>query len=205
MVNIAPELNSKGSNMGLWAAIRTDPSSQALLFANIATICFAIFFSWSVFEVMLIYWVQSIIIGIFAILKMISAGVWQRNPLPIFLVPFFVLHYGGFHSAYLIAISALFLPEQTSISFGLMLGVALGAAVYFLNHLVSFILRFSEVKTTSPETFFISPYQRIIPMHISIIFGGFIFIFSGSNLIVLIFFMLLKTLADISMHIAEHK
>ena len=49
------------------------------------------------------------------------------------------------------------------------------------------------------------PYARIIPMHLTIIFGG-IFLFSGiASTFVLILFLGLKTVADLVMHFIEHK
>jgi len=45
------------------------------------------------------------------------------------------------------------------------------------------------------------PYARIIPMHIIILFGG---ILSGGKM-TLVLFMLLKTFADVIMHVVEKK
>ena len=45
-----------------------------------------------------------------------------------------------------------------------------------------------------------SPYIRIMPMHAFIVFGAF---FAGPH-VALVFFMILKTLADEAMHALEH-
>jgi hypothetical protein len=48
------------------------------------------------------------------------------------------------------------------------------------------------------------PYVRIIPMHLTIIFGG-MFILAGAPFIALIIFSVLKTIVDLYMHLREHK
>ena len=49
------------------------------------------------------------------------------------------------------------------------------------------------------------PYARIIPMHLTIILGGF-FLMSGIvNVFVLVLFLVLKTGADLKMHFSEHE
>jgi hypothetical protein len=45
------------------------------------------------------------------------------------------------------------------------------------------------------------PYVRIIPMHIMIVLGSR---FLGDNTLALVMFLLLKTAADVAMHIIEH-
>ena len=45
------------------------------------------------------------------------------------------------------------------------------------------------------------PYLRIIPMHLTIIFGG---MFAKESTIVLLIFLGLKTFADVLMHVIEH-
>jgi len=44
------------------------------------------------------------------------------------------------------------------------------------------------------------PYARIIPMHLTLVFGG---LFIASKFW-LVFFLLLKTLTDLIAHVAEH-
>ena len=49
------------------------------------------------------------------------------------------------------------------------------------------------------------PYARILPMHLTIMFGGSLMNsgWTGAQ-VALIFFLLLKTVADIMMHMMEH-
>jgi len=83
--------------------------------------------------------------------------------------------------------------------------------LFFANHLYSFL----AFRNTGPkgamylsEQFF-APYRRIIPMHLTILFGSIIVLVLqvfgiASTLPVLILFLLLKTFTDITSHIDKH-
>ena len=83
--------------------------------------------------------------------------------------------------------------------------------IFFLNHLFSFWYNKGGFKGKKPniEKVMLSSYIRIIPMHLTIIFSG-IFTISGSIngfelfSISLLFFLTLKTISDLIMHLAEH-
>jgi hypothetical protein len=54
------------------------------------------------------------------------------------------------------------------------------------------------------------PFRRIIPMHMTIIFGGIFllvleFMGIGSTLPVLVLFLILKTASDVAAHIEKHR
>jgi hypothetical protein len=49
------------------------------------------------------------------------------------------------------------------------------------------------------------PYARIIPMHLTILFGGILSSGTFEGKMTLALFMLLKTFADVIMHIVEKK
>jgi uncharacterized membrane protein YdbT with pleckstrin-like domain len=56
---------------------------------------------------------------------------------------------------------------------------------------------------------FTGPYYRIIPMHFTIMFGAIVIIVLGiagitSTLPVLVIFLLIKTAADLAMHLHKH-
>jgi hypothetical protein len=48
------------------------------------------------------------------------------------------------------------------------------------------------------------PFIRIFPMHLTIIFGATVMMLSDFGVIVLILFSLLKTVADLTIHLIEH-
>jgi len=68
-----------------------------LLAANLMTLYGVLFLGWSSFEIVFVYCLESILIGIFNIFKMILAGgIVKDVGLKVFLAPFFAFHYNAF-------------------------------------------------------------------------------------------------------------
>ena len=53
--------------------IADDPPLMSLIAANLLTIAFAIIGNWDLATVLFIYWAQSVIIGIFTVVSLLSA------------------------------------------------------------------------------------------------------------------------------------
>ena len=210
--------------------ITVTPPVISLLFANIVTIVLAIVQHWDLATVMFIYWAQSIIIGIFTVIALLSADnaslasdlgkpIRERGgsgtistrhvrAYTCLLAGFFTLHYGLFHWGYyaFIVESGIF----GSVNF-LDPNIWFSCGLFFANHLYSHITyRYEGPKGAGyiNEQFF-RPYQRIIPMHLTIIFGSIV-VFAlqvfgiDATMPVLVLFLLLKTRSDISAHLAKH-
>jgi hypothetical protein len=193
--------------------IKLDASLIVLLFSNALTIILAITQHWNLITIMWIYWAQSVIIGIFNFIRILSLKDFSIDKLyfvnlsgkPALIVKiivafFFAFHYGFFHLAYFVFLIVISL--QNSISHGVIVStgaVLIGVAIFLANHLFSYILnRKSDMeKGQNIGRVMFFPYARIIPMHLTIIFG-FVIPFG------LIFFLILKTIADVIMHIVEH-
>ena len=187
-----------------------DLSSLILIVSNIITIYIAVSQNWNLSTLMFVYWAQNAIIGLFTFAKILSLKKFSTKNFKINHAPasptiatkyftafFFLVHYGMFHLIYF-----LFLVTNFSISNALM-PVFFSILILFGNHLFSYIYNFKEDsnKLKSIGTIMFFPYARIIPMHLTIVFGYFL-IQSSTGLI---FFLCLKTLADLIMHITEHK
>jgi hypothetical protein len=202
----------------------------SLVFTNLITILLAIIGNWDLATVLFIYWAQSVIIGIFTVVALLGAdsvalraslqkpideqgGTDQVTPrfvwfYKVLLAGFFALHYGLFHWGYysFIVDSGLFGPVDFGDPF-----LWLTCGLFFANHLYSHITYPYEGPRDHRyfnEQFF-TPYRRIIPMHLTIIFGSIvIFILEvigiSSTLPVLVLFLLLKTYSDITSHLNKH-
>lgn len=187
------------------------PSVRSLILTNILVIVIAIVDKWSVSTLVMTYWFQSIIIGLFQAKKMMDLKTFSTKDVEIngrpvagpskgikrFIVGFFIFHYGFFHLIYLIFLKDFIgqNPEQMS--------VLIGAAVFFVNHWLSYRSNREQdaAKTQNIGAMMFYPYARIIPMHLFILFGG---LWIGGTFS-LIFFLILKTAADVIMHLYEHK
>jgi hypothetical protein len=189
-----------------------DRSVVVLLLSNLLTIGLAVYQQWDIFVVMWVYWGQSVIIGYFNFrrirdLKKFSTAGFMINDQPVKPTPktqrqtalFFALHYGIFHLVYL-----GFLSADTKVAGGFPLfNVLLCIGVFYLNHWFSYRYNREQEQDRVPNigSIMFYPYIRIIPMHLMIIAG--ITFFGGSSA-ALIIFLLMKTAADVAMHVIEH-
>ena len=203
----------------------------SLIFANLVTIVLAILGNWDLATVMFIYWAQSIIIGIFSVISLLGAdtealradlqkpidergGTEKITPRFVWfykciLAGFFTLHYGLFHWGYytFIVDSGFFGTVNFADP-----DIWLSCGLFFANHLYSHI----TYRHKGPKEYryvnehFFTPYRRIIPMHMTIIFGSIVILAlrsSGSPRPspVLVLFLLLKTYSDITAHLIKHE
>jgi hypothetical protein len=190
--------------------VLVDPSSWILVMANILSIVIAIYEHWEIRTVMWVYWGQSLAIGFFNFFHLITLkdfsisnlSIEDKASVPnekikIFTSIFFVFHYGFFHFIYM---------QFLLIDYGVRLidfkYVLIACGIFVGNHLFSYIYnRIWKKTTTTKENLARAvfwPYARIIPMHLTIIFGRFA---GGGSLIL---FLVLKTVADLVMHAVEH-
>jgi hypothetical protein len=205
----------------LWQQIDFKKTSTlSLIFSNLMVIFFAIVDGISANEVLWIYWSQSVIIGFFNFIRMITLknfsteGFRQGNKqvLPtkataISSGVFFLFHYGFFHLIY-----AVFLGGFSSISNSDnnnhdVKFIFVSAAIFLVSYLIEFLNSKKEDSNELPNIGLImfAPYARIIPMHLTIILGGFIgvagsFFSSNTNLAVIVLFISLKTIVDLITH-----
>ena len=188
--------------------IFTNPSLLLLIFSNLIAIYFAVSQGWQLSTVIFVYWFQSITIGFFSFIRILqlkefsTEGVQINGQTPkptsgtkIFTAFFFLIHYGGFHFGYLI-----FILIGNKIDFAEFKSILLIAFIFFLNHLFSYI--YNKPQDTQKQnigTIMSAPYARIVPMHLTIMLSSFF------GTAVLPFFLILKTIADVMMHLSEHE
>ena len=202
-------------------SVKKDKSAMILLLSNVLAIIFVLIQQWNLLIIMLGYWLQSIIIGFFNFLKIISLKDFSVKDLKvnnksvkatkntkIFIAFFFVFHYGLFHCGYLSFLIS-FMEEKGVDIMSEIYPLLLVGIIFFLNHLFSFWYNKGEQKKQNIGKIMFFPYTRIIPMHLAIIAYGFFTIFSeivGFELyfMPLILFLTLKTFSDLIMHFTEH-
>ena len=198
--------------MNLARQFRADRSAAFLILANLVTIVLAVVQEWDVRDVMWVYWGQSVIIGFFnwrriLDLKQFSTEGFSINDQPaeptretqLTTASFFLLHYGFFHFIYF---TFLFL-EMEPLPGLRVVGIAACIMVFLFNHGFSYGHNRQRDMNRRPNigTIMVFPYARIIPMHLTILFGSH---FAEGSTGELLLFLGLKTLADVIMHMVEH-
>jgi hypothetical protein len=187
-----------------------------LLIANIVLIALALYEKWDANILVWIYWAQSVIIGIFWFLRIVSHRQLYRpqtrgvdgRPRPLIamerlpIAVFFLIHYAGFHAAYLLMVAAGFFSRDKEPYFpGLELAMAGG--LFFVAELMSFIKDPKRIQSRMADLSVLMghPYGRILPMHFTIIIGAWLYERGFGSEWVLAVFLVAKTLADIGGHI----
>ncbi len=212
-------IEGKGTTSSRWRRAFLDPSTLALLVSNVVVIAIAFDQQWSLITLLWIYWAQSVIIGVFNVFKILDLTQFSTNGFYVndkSVAPteetkrqtafFFAIHYGIFHFVYFVFLVVFtfvgfFQVSAYSTTAASVLFILAGIALFFANHLYSFLHNREQERTRiwNIGSVMFSPYARIIPMQLTIILGVFLV-----DQIALILFLALKTVADVITHIVEH-
>jgi len=194
------------------------PSVIFLIAANLLPFYGVLYLEWKVFPILLLFWIENVIIGVFNILKMIFSE--PENLLKwiakLFMVPFFSFHYGMFTAIHGIFVLALFgnqepgapneiLDSVLPIIFEYKLFYAVFGLI--ISHGFSFIWNYigkGEYKSAKIQELMGKPYGRVVVLHVTIIFGGFLLMALKSPEAGLLILLILKIFIDIKAHLREH-
>ena len=208
----------------------------SLLVANALPVVGVLCFGWDAFAIVLLYWTENIVLGFYNVLKM--AFVKMQHPAEnlgkLFMIPFFVIHYGGFTAVHGVFVLAFFKQDTEGFNpfpsgetwpcflvFVQLLFSVIGQAIsmlpgnmlyaiagLFISHGVSFGYNYfykGERNRTNLQKLMGQPYGRIVVLHVAIIFGGFLTMALGSPVGVLLILVLLKTVIDVKLHLCERR
>ena len=198
-------------------ALLRDPSLLAILAGNLLALAVALQQQWPLVYLLWPYWAQSLAIGWYARRRMLALPRFSTAGLTIndeaveptaatqrTVANFFAVHFGGFHAVYF-AFLAVFSAEgkfgPTPAGSDILLFVALGAA-FAIAHRTSHRRNLAADMRSERNlgSLMFLPYLRIVPMHLAILFGTQLAA-EGAYLL----FVGLKFLADLSMHVVEHR
>jgi len=193
----------------------------SLILVNLLSIVFAVYEHWQLGEVVLFFWAQNIIIGIFAVYKLLTFknilfSDKSSKKLEVFAFSFLFF---SFNLIYLFFFNDF-------IDFGsVFVSILLPLGIFLIHHIISLLKNRKEdsTKLLNIKEFASLTFIRILPLHIFLIFGaplaiGIFFILFLFNLflkppivleeifltIMLIFFMLLKAFFELIAHIISH-
>lgn len=199
----------------------------ALIVANVIPLLGVLFLGWSVWNILIIYWLENGIVGAFNILKMARAEGTSADPGPALMIngqpassmsrfglmPFFAMHYGIFwfvHGIFVFTLPAFAIlspgaADEMTIEPGSILVAGFALAV---SHGLSFwwnYLRGGEYRRATAASLMFAPYRRLIVLHLTIIFGGMAIMFTGAPAAAVAILVLVKTVLDVGLHLAEHR
>lgn len=187
------------------------PSLSTLVLANLWPPVGVVFFQWTVFSVVFLFWLENVIVGLFNLARMWMAQGGSANPGgKLAMIPFFAVHYGIFTLVHGIFVLALFGGGGVGSVAQALRETHVGAAALALagSHGVSFVFNFmgsGEFRTATLDTLMAQPYGRVVVLHLVIIFGGFVIISLGAPMIPLALLVILKIGLDVAAHVREHR
>ena len=208
-------------------------SGLVLLLSNLIPIYGVFYQNWDAFWIVLLYWSENLIIGFYNVLRMIfvrAAGP-AENIGKLFMIPFFIFHYGAFCGGHGLFIMAMFQKkpgdffEKTTWPFffvfiELLVNVIkkvleifpkemiIPFLTLFLSHGFSFAYNFimkGEYKNVKSKDLMSQPYMRIVVLHVAIIAGAFPVMYFGSPVYLMVVLILIKIIIDLFLHDREHK
>jgi hypothetical protein len=206
------------------------PSTVILLAANLLPLLGIVFWHWDAFLLLVLYWMETAVIGFWTIMAIVAApletvGPAARGTSRLFIVSFFIVHAGIFMSVHFMFLWQLFSGAWSRDVHGvgdfirvIVIGTGLWVplAALFVSRGVSFLLTtfggrllpawLAPAQPDAGDNLLSEKgllggfYGRIIVMHVTIIFGGFIAIAIGS-IAPLVFLVVLKTWIDLKLHL----
>jgi len=239
----------------------TDPTTLLLLGANLFPLLGVLFLDWDLYLLMVLYWMETGIIGFWYLLRLAILTRW----LFLILGPFFTLHFGIFMKVHLLFLSSFFGGDRRSLQgVGDLIekllvpsGLWVPFVVLFLSHGFSFFKNFlggaspgsegdppidlvsalkrslriqkrmvalqKEGKTLPPDDpdhleaqrlakgfsgqlqhLMADPYQRVVVMHLTIIFGGMLTFALPWKEAAYVLMVLLKIGVDVGAHVRKN-
>jgi hypothetical protein len=187
-------------------------STIALIAANLVPLAGVLFFGWDLAGVLLLYWAESAVIGVYTVLKIVVVNRLAS----LVAVPFFAGHFGGFMTMHFFFIYAFFIAGINAVSregdvratlLGIFAPLWLPLTGLFISHGVSFAENFvkgGEYRRTTVKDLMTAPYNRIVVMQLALIGGGWIVMLLMRPTPALALLILLKTAVDLSAHQREH-
>jgi hypothetical protein len=183
------------------------PVAIALLVgANLIPLAGVLVLGWDLLTVLVLYWLENGIVGVFNVLRMAFAGGTASTKLT--LIPFFSVHYGIFWVVH--GVFVFLLPQMAGVPAAAPPAgyLAVGALALAASHGASFVANYlgrGEYRTASTAGLLFAPYGRLVVLHLTIVLGAFLILELGSPVAVVALLVVLKTAFDLGLHLREHR
>ncbi len=192
------------------------PATKALIAGgNLVPLLGVLLWHWEVFDLMLLYWTENLVIGGLTILAMLVAGALKGGAVFLYhlvLTVFFFFHYSLFcmgHGALIFSLfrdnpdegleGGFWAPIRFFYEQGLWQGFIWAIAGLVVVQIVQLVQDWPKFRLMDPGQMMGRPYARIIILHVTLIFGGLLIQALGEPVLALILLVLLKTGVDLNL------
>ncbi len=190
---------------------RSTRTALILIAVNLLPLLLVSMGHWDLQRVMLLYWLENGVIGIYNVIKIISAR-GALLPVRLFSALFFSVHYGMFFLVHgLFLMTMLKLPVDMSNFMSLWTALPSGISpmllLLFLSHGYSTVWHYfleGEYRTVNTGRLFMRPYARVVVLHLTILGAGFAAMALNEPRALLAVLILLKIAIDVVLHVRSH-
>jgi hypothetical protein len=187
----------------------------AALVINLLPVAGVIWLGWSGATLVVIYWLENVVLGVFTLARMLTVAVAQRGAWGLlamaFLGPFFCFHYGIFCMVHGIFVLAIFgdgaVMQGNSFDptdvVGLALAMVPGAKLALIGLVIWHALKFGlfflgqgQHRRSTVTGEMGAPYARIMIVHVGIFAAGFGLAAAGDPLVGVFALVLLKAVIE---------
>lgn len=178
-----------------------------IVLVNLVPLGGVLFFGWSIFEVIFLYWFENVAIWASHFLKMKLAEKANPTAGTESQANFFAMHYGMFtfvHGIFVVALFGVVMEGFVNYRGGIEGPVF----AVFIWQFASLVLEYGAAngfKGVKSEDLMFQPYPRMIALHITIIAAGWLIGEAGSPVWTLVILVVLKTVGDVLFQIFQFK
>lgn len=191
-----------------------------LVLANLLPLVGVLFLGWSVFLVMMLFWLENIIVGLLNIPRILFAMGdedvrKQKFSGRLFTAVFFTVHYGIFTTVHGVFVFSLFGEDQYGeLTIQLVWQIIQSQQLYwavaalFFSHLLSLVMNYflgGEYQQARVKDMMKQPYDRIVLLHLGILSGGIVIDMLALPIAGLLALLVLKIIFDVRAHVKEHQ
>jgi hypothetical protein len=189
----------------------TPGTAVVLVAANLVPVLGVLLWGWRLADVMVLYWAESAIVAFYTLLKMGVVGRWLAIPGGVF----FLGHFGAFMAIHFLFLYEIFVrglhaggrePPLRDALTEVFLPLWPALLALFVSHGVSFAANFlgrHEYRSASLKALMAAPYNRVVLMQVTLIFGGGLALVLNDTRPALVLLVALKVAADLYAHRRE--
>ncbi len=182
-------------------------TSAFLVAVNLLPLAGVLFFGWSVYEVVLLFWAENLVVGLYALARMVTLLSRNGDKRMLLLIPFFCFHFGMFTIVHGMFVIHMFRPED-HVSGGTGMSLWIPFLALLISHGASYVVNFlgkKEYQGMQGQEVMMAPYKRVAILHITILLGGFLVNALGQPIFALALLVVLKIVIDVITHGREHR
>ena len=181
-----------------------------MIVANLIPLFGALLFGWSIGVIVILYWCETAVIGLYSILKLPYALGWEA----VIAVPFFIIHFGVFLGITGFMALALYLyvdapPKGFEAFSPIALELILFVPAVVVSHGVSFVSDFignKEYKwSKDTDVLMAAPYIRVGVIFAGVFLGAFLLYATRVPTAFMSVFIVLKIVVDTIAHLKERR